>query len=133
MSRVPKGYPVRVLRTAAQCLKAKRPTTCGTCGRTWDDAIVTGMTPAPSGRCPFEAYHDEPEPRATPRPPTAAVELGRMRKALRRIVRDAREEPREEYPQTYDGGYQVGFLDALRQCGGIARAGLGLTKPPDPS
>ncbi len=33
--------------------------TCGTCGRSWDDAKVTGMTPVPSGRCPFEAYHGE--------------------------------------------------------------------------
>lgn len=33
-------------------------TTCGTCGRTWDDAIITGMTPAPSARCPFEDFHD---------------------------------------------------------------------------
>ena len=28
--------------------------TCGDCGRSWDDSIVTGMTPTPSGRCPFE-------------------------------------------------------------------------------
>ena len=32
--------------------------TCGTCGRTWDDSIITGMTPAPSARCPFEYFHD---------------------------------------------------------------------------
>lgn len=32
-------------------------TTCGTCGRTWNDALVTGRTPAPSGRCPFEDVH----------------------------------------------------------------------------
>lgn len=31
--------------------------TCGTCGRSWDDAIPTTWTPAPSGRCPFEYYH----------------------------------------------------------------------------
>lgn len=28
--------------------------TCGECGRSWDDAVVTGWTPAPSARCPFE-------------------------------------------------------------------------------
>ena len=28
--------------------------TCGECGRSWDDSIVTSMTPAPSARCPFE-------------------------------------------------------------------------------
>ena len=38
------------------------PTTCGTCGITWDDAVVTGVTPAPSGRCPFEYDHEEEEP-----------------------------------------------------------------------
>ena len=28
--------------------------TCGDCGRAWDDSIITGVTPAPAGRCPFE-------------------------------------------------------------------------------
>lgn len=32
--------------------------TCGTCGLSWNDAAVTSMTPAPAGRCPFEAFHD---------------------------------------------------------------------------
>lgn len=40
--------------------------TCGYCGLSWDDGEVTGLTPAPSGRCPFEPFHiypdDEPEP-----------------------------------------------------------------------
>lgn len=35
-------------------------TTCGTCGRTWDDGVVTGVTPVPSGRCPFEYEHVDP-------------------------------------------------------------------------
>lgn len=30
---------------------------CGTCGRCWDDAVSTGITPAPSARCPFEYDH----------------------------------------------------------------------------
>lgn len=30
---------------------------CGTCGRMWDDAEPTSYTPAPAGRCPFEAFH----------------------------------------------------------------------------
>ena len=34
-----------------------RMTTCGTCGRTWDDALITSITPAPAGRCPFEYEH----------------------------------------------------------------------------
>lgn len=35
----------------------KDAVTCGTCHRTWDDAVVTSVTPAPSARCPFEAWH----------------------------------------------------------------------------
>ncbi len=31
----------------------KDPATCGTCHRTWDDAIVTSITPSPSALCPF--------------------------------------------------------------------------------
>jgi hypothetical protein len=27
--------------------------TCGNCGRTWTDAVITGITPAPSALCPF--------------------------------------------------------------------------------
>ena len=27
--------------------------TCGNCGRTWDDSVVTGITPAPGAMCPF--------------------------------------------------------------------------------
>ena len=30
---------------------------CGTCGRAWDDDKATSLTPAPSGRCPFEYWH----------------------------------------------------------------------------
>ena len=43
--------------------EAEDPATCGECGLTWDDGIPTGMTPAPSGRCPFEPFHihDEDE------------------------------------------------------------------------
>lgn len=35
--------------------------TCGACGLSWDDAIVTSWTPAPSARCPFEYFHDYDE------------------------------------------------------------------------
>lgn len=35
--------------------------TCGTCGFTWNDALVTGITPVPSGRCPNEYGHEEEE------------------------------------------------------------------------
>lgn len=36
-----------------------KATVCGTCGRGWDDSVSTSVTPAPSGRCPFEYEHDE--------------------------------------------------------------------------
>jgi hypothetical protein len=32
--------------------------TCGACGRSWDDSVSTGWTPAPGARCPFEYDHD---------------------------------------------------------------------------
>ncbi len=38
---------------------AASPATCGNCGLTWDDGISTSWTPVPSGRCPFEYFHDE--------------------------------------------------------------------------
>lgn len=31
--------------------------TCGACGRSWDDAVSTAITPTPSARCPFEYDH----------------------------------------------------------------------------
>lgn len=31
--------------------------TCGDCGRSWDDRVVTAITPTPSARCPFEYEH----------------------------------------------------------------------------
>lgn len=40
------------------------PCTCGTCGRTWDDAHGSTWTPTPSGRCPFEYWHTTKEQRA---------------------------------------------------------------------
>jgi len=45
---------------------AKDVATCGTCGLSWDDGIPTSWTPAPSGRCPFEYFHeDEPDDEPT--------------------------------------------------------------------
>lgn len=52
--KIPSNYPVKVLRANS---KAKDRCTCMTCGRSWDDAIATSMTPTPSGRCPFEYFH----------------------------------------------------------------------------
>jgi hypothetical protein len=53
---IPKKYPVRPLRKNAH---AKDRATCGSCGLSWDDGISTSMTPTPSARCPFEAFHKE--------------------------------------------------------------------------
>jgi hypothetical protein len=33
--------------------------TCGTCGLSWNDALMTERTPAPSARCPYEYEHDD--------------------------------------------------------------------------
>lgn len=35
--------------------------TCNTCGKEWNDALITDRTPAPSARCPYEAIHEEIE------------------------------------------------------------------------
>lgn len=57
--RVPKDYPVRPLRPGTKAYAAaKELAMCGSCGRSWDDAVVTSMTPAPSARCPFESFHE---------------------------------------------------------------------------
>lgn len=65
--RVPADFPVRPLRAGSKASAyAGCLVTCGTCGRSWDDSIATGSTPAPSGRCPFEYYHAKPRrPRAS--------------------------------------------------------------------
>jgi len=34
-------------------------TVCGTCGAAWDDTVCTSVTPTPSGRCPWEADHED--------------------------------------------------------------------------
>jgi hypothetical protein len=55
---VPDDFPVTVLHFVGNPFDvADDPAQCGTCGRWWDDAVVTSMTPVPSGRCPFEAFH----------------------------------------------------------------------------
>lgn len=33
--------------------------TCESCGRSWNDAAISSVTPAPSARCPFEYEHEE--------------------------------------------------------------------------
>ena len=56
---VPMDHPVRPFRNVT----APSVCTCGDCGLSWDDRATTSMTPAPAGRCPFEAFHQyEEEP-----------------------------------------------------------------------
>ena len=57
MVSIPKTYEVQPIDPGDP--SAIAPATCGTCGLTWDDGVVTSMTPAPSARCPFEAFHED--------------------------------------------------------------------------
>lgn len=64
---IPADFPVRPL-SDNEALGAREPVTDGACGLTWDDYISTSYTPAPSARCPFEAFHkdeDDAEKRVT--------------------------------------------------------------------
>lgn len=56
---IPEDFEVQPIRTEEQRRAATGLATCGTCELSWDDDIVTGMTPAPSARCPFEYFHAE--------------------------------------------------------------------------
>lgn len=53
---VPKDFAVQPLKPGEP---AKDAVTCGVCGLTWDDGVSTGWTPTPSGRCPFEYFHED--------------------------------------------------------------------------
>lgn len=57
--------------------------TCGHCGRSWDDAMVSHLTPAPAGRCPFEYDHeyDDEEDREAERLDKVTAAIRRTRKA----------------------------------------------------
>lgn len=52
---IPADYPVQPIDPESSADAA----TCGECGLSWDDGKATSMTPAPSGRCPFEYFHPE--------------------------------------------------------------------------
>ncbi len=52
--RIPADFPVQPLASDDD---ARYAATCGTCGLIWDDGLATAYTPAPGGRCPFEAFH----------------------------------------------------------------------------
>lgn len=60
MITIPNDYPVQPIASILDPT-ATRAMQCGTCGLAWDDAIVTSMTPVPSGRCPFEYFHEDDE------------------------------------------------------------------------
>lgn len=51
---IPVDHAVQPLRSGAD---AQQRATCGNCGLSWDDAIVTALTPTPAARCPFEYFH----------------------------------------------------------------------------
>jgi hypothetical protein len=54
VKRIPKSFPVKPLLLGQP---AKNKVTCGYCGLSWDEGIITYWTPAPVGRCPFEYFH----------------------------------------------------------------------------
>lgn len=54
--------------TADEAARTPGAAQCGTCKRWWDDSRSTAVTPAPSGRCPFE-YEHAPEPERPTLPP----------------------------------------------------------------
>jgi len=53
---IPKDFPVQPLKPGEE---VEGKMTCGTCGLSWDDDKSTSITPVPSGRCPFEQFHEE--------------------------------------------------------------------------
>ncbi len=55
---VPASWPVQPLTPGDDGYETAA--VCNGCGRSWDDRAVTSMTPTPSGRCPFEPFHDDP-------------------------------------------------------------------------
>ncbi len=59
MIEIPKDFEVQPIR-GLRLKNCKNAATCFTCGLSWDDGKSTSYTPTPSGRCPFEAFHEEP-------------------------------------------------------------------------
>ncbi|WP_019584158.1 hypothetical protein [Thioalkalivibrio sp. ALE16] len=51
---IPDDFEVRPLQPGDE---ARDKVTCLSCGLSWDDAVPTGITPAPAARCPFEPFH----------------------------------------------------------------------------
>ena len=57
MDDIPADFPVRPAEIPVPDVHHAFAT-CGECGLSWDDTIPTAYTPAPSARCPFEAFHE---------------------------------------------------------------------------
>lgn len=118
--------------------------TCGTCGRSWDDAVVTGWTPAPMARCPFEDEHaDEDRGPPTFDPATLLIDgeltcphCAGQRFRYRELVDEYREVDWRRPPYTdadaemtvvlsYTGEHGDGDSDGVIYCSGcLAEWGL---------
>jgi hypothetical protein len=61
MITIPDDFPVRPLQGHEN---ANDRATCNVCHLSWDDSIATQYTPAPSARCPFEAFHKQTRKRS---------------------------------------------------------------------
>lgn len=79
---IPADFPVRPLRPGDV---AQDRATDNACGLSWDDAVGTTWTPAPSGRCPFEYFHKDHEEEEEPE----AAESGQI-DAVILMTRDRR-------------------------------------------
>jgi len=58
------GTYLEVLREvqASDQTDPRNVATCDACGFSWDDSMVTSLTPAPGGRCPNEYNHEASGP-----------------------------------------------------------------------
>lgn len=54
-NNIPIDFPVQPLSPDDDC---DGRTSCGHCNLSWDDDKSTSYTPVPSGRCPFEYFHE---------------------------------------------------------------------------
>lgn len=73
---IPKDFPVQPISPGSpEALEAgDNLAHCGACDRYWDDGKPTTYTPTPGARCPFEAFHPEPEEETEP-DKTAALRI----------------------------------------------------------
>lgn len=59
---IPADFPVQPVpndEAQQRAVDGECIATCEGCGLSWNDSIPTSYTPAPAGRCPFEAFHRE--------------------------------------------------------------------------